>query len=302
MTARGDPLQGVAFDAIYDREIEPQLVRLEVERVKAMRTARIIWGATAVAIAGWLIWSAVRGGLFNAIGLAFFIGAVGAGLGFLALQSVGTKAKIAMIGALCRPLGITYTPLGFQPPEFERFKDLLPTHSDRSFQDLFMGSYRDTDLCLYEATLSTGSGKERRTVFSGQLLKVGFPQRFLGVTVVLRDGAGFNRPKGLEKVGLEDPRFEKTFDVFGSDQVEARAILTPTFMQRLTQLEEAYDGENLRCAFTEGCLLLAIEGPNRFEIGDIFSNLAQRDRVRAIAYDIQQVFALIDAFRAGARA
>ena len=49
-------------------------------------------------------------------------------------------------------------------------------------------------------------------------------------------------PPGLRKVGLEDPHFEKIFEVFGDDQVEARAILTPVFMEELVALETAYAG------------------------------------------------------------
>ena len=51
-------------------------------------------------------------------------------------------------------------------------------------------------------------------------------------------------------MGLEDPTFNKAFAVFGSDQVEAREILTPTFMQQLVDLESAYSGAHLRYAFT----------------------------------------------------
>ena len=60
---------------------------------------------------------------------------------------------------------------------------------------------------------------------------------FKGTTIIKRDRgkvANFFRSKmsGLESVKLEDPKFEKLFDVYGNDQIEARYLLTPSFMER----------------------------------------------------------------------
>ena len=41
---------------------------------------------------------------------------------------------------------------------------------------------------------------------------------------------------GRQCVRLEDPRFEKAFEVYASDQIAARALLTPAFMERLMTL------------------------------------------------------------------
>ncbi len=41
-----------------------------------------------------------------------------------------------------------------------------------------------------------------------------------------------------EMVHLEDPRFDGVFTVYSTDQVEARYLLTPTFMERLADLPE----------------------------------------------------------------
>ena len=36
---------------------------------------------------------------------------------------------------------------------------------------------------------------------------------------------------------LENPDFEKTFDVYSTDQIEARYLLSPSMMERLLALE-----------------------------------------------------------------
>ncbi len=222
-------------------------------------------------------------------------------LGYLPLRQVARTAKIDVITALCSPIGVAYSLKCPAAPQYDRFLDLhlLPRPSDKSFEDLFSGRRAACDFALCEATLSQGSGKSRHTVFRGQLFRITTAHRRAGTTVVLRNTGWLNRfecPAGLRKVGLEDPKFDSAFAVFGSDQVEAREILTPAFMQELVDLETAYAGRHLRCAFVGGDLLLALEGPNRFEIGGMFTTLVERSRVEGIARDIEQVFKLIDAF------
>jgi hypothetical protein len=178
--------------------------------------------------------------------------------------------------------------------------NLLPSYSDKSFSDFFSGQRGDTRFDICEASLHQGSGKSRHLVFAGQLFSLATPRRLASQTVVLRNSGWMNRfecPHGLQKVGLEDPVFNQAFCVFGSDQVEAREILTPAFMEELNDLEKVYAGGHIRCAFDETQLLIALEGPNRFGIGGMFASLVQRQRVEAIARNLEQVFKLIDEFR-----
>ena len=67
-------------------------------------------------------------------------------------------------------------------------------------------------------------------------------------------------------------------------------------MQQLVDLETAYAAGHIRCAFSQTELLIALEGPNRFEIGGMFSSLVDRSRVEGIARNIEQVFKMIDEF------
>jgi hypothetical protein len=97
-------------------------------------------------------------------------------------------------------------------------------------------------MSMIEAELETG-GKNSRTVFNGLIVALDFPGRFTGTTVVTKDAgwtatAGeFLGLKALDRVRLEDPRFEDRYQVYGSDQVAARALLTPAVMQRIMELE-----------------------------------------------------------------
>ncbi|HWA61730.1 MAG TPA: DUF3137 domain-containing protein [Caulobacteraceae bacterium] len=299
-----DPLTGEAFDRLWTGEIEPQLRRLEGERQVAMRRAQLIWlgFVVLVGVECLVTWMITGGRTFWPEGHLLAVTVVGgAVIGYMPLQLVAGETKRRLITTLCTPMGVTYSSSPGEPAGFKQLLTLklLPHPEDKSFEDGFAGRRGPSDFSFCEATLTQGSGKERHTVFRGQLFRIAFPRRFLGTTVVLRDSGWLNRfecPKGLEKVGLEDPHFEQIFEVFGDDQVEARAILTPVFMEQLVALETAYAGHHLRCGFCEGELLIAIEGQDRFEIGDLFSTLDSRARAESMASDIRAVLHLIDAF------
>lgn len=299
-----DPLSGAGFDTLWTGEIEPELKKLETERLTAMRRARMIWiGAAAVIGLEIVLTLMITGGRSflpeEHILLISVVG--GAILGYVPLHLVAGKTKQRLIETLCAPMGVTYQLKPGEPDVFARLLslNLLPHPEDSSFEDLFQGRRGEADFMLCEATLSQGSGKNRHTVFRGQIFSIVFPQRFLGTTVVLRDTGWLNRfncPKGLEKVGLEDPHFEKIFQVFSDDQIESRAILTPIFMEKLVALETAYAGDHIRCGFCEGRLMIALEGKDRFEVGSMFATLDDRGRAESMASDIRAVFNLIDAF------
>lgn len=306
MTDAIDPLTGAGFDALWTGEIEPELRKLEGERKIAMRRSQALWiGVFGIVIVEVILTALISGGrgfipeehvlLITVVG--------GAILGYLPLQFVAGKTKQRLITTLCAPMGVTFNSKPGEPDVFGQLLqlNLLPHPDDKSFEDMFQGRRGASDFMLCEATLTRGSGKNRSVVFRGQIFNIAFPQRFLGTTVVLRDGGWFNRfvcPKGLERVGLEDPHFEKIFEVFGDDQVEARAILTPVFMEQLVALETAYAGYHIRCGFTEGRLMIALEGKDRFEVGSMFATLDDRSRAESMASDIQAVIKLIDAFLA----
>ncbi|HEY3798344.1 MAG TPA: DUF3137 domain-containing protein [Caulobacteraceae bacterium] len=297
----GDPLEGEGFERVYEAKIKPELAKCEAARQGAMRLFLLAVAAGAVAL---VLEFAFLGGRVPAI-TYIGTGVLAFGLGYGPLAKVAREAKVAVLQALCGPLGVTYSLTGAEPaswPDYGTLR-LLPHHDTRHFEDFFSGRRGASDFSLCEARLVAGSGKSRREVFRGQLFCVTLPRARASTTVVLRNaGSGwvnrFEAPSGLREVGLEDPVFNKAFCVFGSDQVEAREILTPTFMQRLVDLEAAYAGKHLRCAFEDSRLLIAIEGQDRFEIGSMFSSLEDPARVEGIARDLEQVFKTIDEFQA----
>jgi hypothetical protein len=94
--------------------------------------------------------------------------------------------------------------------------------------------------------------------------------------------------------GLVDPHFEKAFEVWSTDQVEARYLLHPVMMERLLGLESGLHGRRIRCAFEGGDILAAVEGGDLFEPGDMFKPLVDPSRARRIVDEIASVVRVMD--------
>lgn len=293
------------FQRLYAERIEPCFASNEEGRQRAVKTfwTRVALGAPviiAIAIGigvwarqvEWSIWSAVMMGF----GLSWFAWAP--------IDRLTKQVKTQSLTSIAEAMRASYTIGGFAPPALDRARelDLLPSFNRSSFEDLFAGAHRNASFDLYEAHLQqhrrSGKSSSTVTVFRGQIIRLHFPRNFTGVTVVRRDAGVFNFLGGLgelKKVGLVDPKFEKVFEVYGTDQVEARFLVHPAFMERLLELETALKGKRIRCAFEGGDLIICIEGGNLFEPGSFFKPLVDPARARRIVDDLASVMRVMDA-------
>jgi hypothetical protein len=303
------PADFAFFEQAYREHVEPDLMLREEARVRAVaRERQFMWMGLAFGAA-----AAGIGFLFFRSPVGLIIGGLGGmalyGWGAQELQQVGKETKMLLVEPVAREFGITFdSSLDEDPVDIVRMKNLglVPSWDRAKFEDRLAGKRGDAPFEFFEAHLEEKRTTSQRgrtqttwvTVFRGQCLVVHFPKRFEGVTQVFRDAGVFNSLMKLgqrhERVRLEDPKFERAFEVYGSDQVEARFILTPDFMERLLHLEETFSGKRLRCAFSSGEMLLAVEGKNLFEPGSMQRPMNDLGRVQEILQDFAAVFRLID--------
>jgi hypothetical protein len=141
--------------------------------------------------------------------------------------------------------------------------------------DLAEGRLGDVDLCFSELDVEhverSGDRSGRNTAFKGLFFVADFHKNFAGFTIVrprrprvlgtyasrasraekMNAGLAFTehlmgtrwspaatRYGPLQEVELEDPAFAECFDVYATDQVEARYILSPGMMQRLLEFRQ----------------------------------------------------------------
>ena len=297
------------FSAFYEAEILPRLAGDEARRASAQkkmyRALGIICTAMVLAVAFVLIKHRALP-VNPMVPITFIVMGSIASMGIsshLLFRDIQSATKANILGGICQFLNWTFQEKIEQPPLFEMFVSLglLPTRFTRSkFEDKISGLAHGAKFEFFEAHLENkqSSGKKTNTVpvFRGQLLAIEFDKEFLGKTIILRDKGWLQRKKKLDmkRVGLVDPVFEKIFEAYGTDQVEARYLLTPTFMQRLVDLEQTVDGKNIRFAFSEGYLLIAVETGNRFEAGSMFKPLIDTGRTQNVLDEIGSIYDVID--------
>ncbi|MFC7290825.1 DUF3137 domain-containing protein [Hirschia litorea] len=302
------------FKVVYRDEILPTLQAREGDRLAAAEKAK---NFTVIAAAVGLI--IALGGIFLTKSPFFaFLGVI-AGFGIhtygrSGLNDIKREAKLLIVETAAQGFDLEYDPEPQRPLVLSRFSNLglIPSWDREKFEDQLLGKRGTTDFEFFEAhlesrrTTTDSKGRSRTewvTVFQGQCLVVNFHKPFNGQTKVYRDLGLFNfftkmgnsfSSKKLERVRLEDPKFEKAFEVFSDDQVESRFLLTPDFMERLLELERIFEGGKLRCAFSGGELFVCVEGGDLFEPGSMFTPLDNPDRMRDLMQDFLAVFKLID--------
>jgi hypothetical protein len=268
-------LDDATFGRLYAERIAPCFAGNETARVAGVKQfTQRAWIVGGVALVAMVLVATFTGEVGGGIGLAFIAAVIGGIWAYQPLAKLSKKLKQEYCSAIANAMGASFQVGGFAPPALERLKALrlLPGYQRSSFEDLFAGDHKGAHYDLYEGHLeqrtTDSKGRTRyTTVFRGQLIRMHFPREFLGVTIVKRDagvfnvfGGGSNDGRKLERVRLVDSTFEKAFEVWATDQIEARYLLHPVMMERLIALETGLKGKRIRCAFEGGDLLVAVEG------------------------------------------
>lgn len=173
-------------------------------------------------------------------------------------------------------------------------------------EDLIVGRLGATDLRIsevhaqYKTTTTDAKGRTRtrwHTIFRGVFCVADFHKHFHGTTLVVPDGAeGFLGDFGrrLQSLGrafsdaklveLEDPEFEHAFAVYGTDQVEARYILSTSLMRRLLDFRRRM-GASVHLAFVDERVFVAVASTkNHFEPPSIWAASAAIDEADMAEY------------------
>ena len=170
--------------------------------------------------------------------------------------------------------------------------------------DEIFGTYRTLPVSIVELTLTEGSGDSKRTTFDGLLVTLDLPRDTGAVTAVVSDAGALgnfvDRQTGQhrERVRLEDPVFEKIYEVYGTDQVASRALLNPAFMERLLALGVLADFDRPQVLCDGRVLQIAMPkrmAKNLFEPPSFSKPAATRATLAQLKTDIACVLKAADA-------
>lgn len=175
--------------------------------------------------------------------------------------------------------------------------------------DSFNGIYDSVNISIYEEEMRrvSGSGKHRTDIkiFDGIIVSLEMNKKFKGQTLVVRDRGIFNHLQGygkLERVKLEDVVFEKKFEVYATNQIEARYLLTTAFMERLLKLKQAYHAKRIEFSFFGKQLMIALYlNKNMFEICSLFKKATDRQMLDDCFEQLRSIVEIVDILKLNQR-
>lgn len=269
------------FTTLYDQAILPALTPLEEERKQIVKQLQL-YGLILIPIS--VLFFYFNAGMFPLI-------AGGVGLYFYYRHHAGIikeKYKEYAIKTLVKELdpGLSYYPASrIERSDYDKSKLFLKSINRYYGDDLVSGVIGKTAIRFSEVFTqmerNNGDEKNLETIFRGILFIADFNKKFIGETFVLPDVAqnifgelgsfiqklNVSRPQLIK---LEDPDFEKVFVIYGTDQVEARYILSTSLMQRILDFKKK---TNLRLSisFIDSQVFIALPiNKNLFEAPSLF--------------------------------
>ena len=183
---------------------------------------------------------------------------------------------------------------------------IIPDYDREKTEDGVQGTHAGVRFDFQEATLTKGF---TRDVFKGVVLRFELARRFKANTIVFADQSiavadplriQLSQFRRLKPVRLEDPIFARQFEVYSSNQVAARVVVTPAFMERLLELGQRFRGTGLRCSFYDNTLLLMIPSTrDRLEptSATIYHPTTLVNECKEILQQMEEIFQIIDTLK-----
>ena len=194
---------------------------------------------------------------------------------------VSRSYKQLVVGRIVKALGAGLTYRAESSLTRKAFLGMdLFADSPSSFEseDEISGRKANVAYSVHEVRATRTEGKKTVTVFAGLMIRLDFNKNFRGHTTVVPNGS---RGRSATLVGrilggsarkaqvtLENPDFEQIFDVYSTDDQEARYLLTPKLMELILSANAVQSMDMIRLAFVQNSLYVAMPMPgNRLEAG-----------------------------------
>lgn len=179
-----------------------------------------------------------------------------------------------------------------------------------SSNDLVTGNYKSigftqSDVHIEEEHETRDSdGHTRRyyvTIFKGRWMIFDFNKKFKADVQVAQKGFGNNKvgswfsgEEKFKKVEMESQEFNKAFNVYAQQPLDAFYILTPKIMEKIKNLDERNEGKLLLC-FIDNKLHVGIYNyEDSFEHKSVFKTTDEEKTRNDISTDIQKITMFID--------
>lgn len=98
-----------------------------------------------------------------------------------------------------------------------------------------------------------------------------------------------------QTVVLENADFNRKWNITADNQVEARYLLTPVFMEKITDIKKLFHGKHLDFSFFDNKLMIAVRtSKNMFETTSLLTSALDYRRVEEVVGQLYGIFSIID--------
>ena len=258
------------FKEFYEQKLLPDLQELEGERlqIKAKSKKVLIWLLSVLSIISVLLI------YLGEPKLIIFLGAIST-IPYFLVQKKYAKSYKKDFKSRIIPLvikfvdgNLTFNALkGIEEQEIGKSRLFYKAYDRSSMEDLVQGNYQGQPIQFSEVTLEYHLKKrsEYKTIFQGIFFVCDFNKHFATDLhiythvgkILFGEWAESSKDPFGDIVTLEDPTFQENFSVYGKDQVEARYILSTSFMQRLMDFFKKVQSP-IHISFVDSKMYLAI--------------------------------------------
>lgn len=318
------------FRSFYSAELLPDITQLDSERKlavrKVIRNFFIYLLAVAVLIAISIVinfqvydeWFDSRGENIPVV-IALIISFAG----IFILGSINSKIKRKFKAefkqkVIGRIVKFIHDDLRYEPTQFISYNDfdrsdIFRQQADRyNGDDLVYGKVDKTDISFsevhaaYKTSSSDDNGSKEtwHKLFDGIFFIADFHKSFKGKHFVLPDVAEksfgslgkffqkMNKGRG-SLIELEDVEFEKEFAVYGSDQVEARYILSSSMMRRILELKKRRN-KNIMMSFVNSRINIAIPYDHNLFEPRFYSSILKIGKTEEYFEDMNSAISIVE--------
>jgi hypothetical protein len=291
------------FRSLYQTNLQPKLTELETTRAAFVKKIKLYgaiglgvgFGFMAFKISAWPL-------ILAGVGIFFFYQ--------YHAKQFRNSYKTQVVAAIAQAQGLQYNHQAcISRTDYDQSK-LFVRKPDRYWgDDLLTGIVGKTGIRfseLHTQYKSGGKNKSWHTIFRGIFFIADFNKNFMGETFVLPDVSenafgstlgGFFQKLNMMRpqlIKLEDVEFEKHFAIYGTDQVEARYILSPALMQRILNLKQKFNTK-VALSFIGSHVYIAITiNKTLFEAPWLFSPVDNQKQLEEYYNDIKMCIDIVE--------
>ncbi len=297
------------FDKYYETKILPKLLSAEKNRKKLISLFFLV----LFIVLAWCFFTFLRLKNPNSIfqNTLFYVDIISCFSILLLcwpMFSYYQKSKENLLPLIAGFFGdFTYTYQKEFPKTLLQYSKIIPQNDKIKTDDCFEGEYENipvsiTEYVLYKTKLvhENNSKYERNIKISqGVLFRAQMNKKFQGQTIVVKDKGfrnNFVRYENLKRVKLESPVFEKAYEVYSDNQIEARYILTTVMLEYMLEVKKIFP--NITFSFFDNEVLINIEtNKNLFECTNFFCSILNKKRIKQIYKELHYLFNIIKTLR-----